>query len=164
MSSLDPDGIDAPIRVLILGFSALPHCFTLQSCCGHFVLGTQGDTRNLNPLPREDAGPVRYRIAYLALCLKNDDGGRRLRGVLQALVGIDPEYVQWASPEWFWVQHPNSFALQVTPDRFKQQDEAVIDHGEALRVQRVRDAFFARLREVLHREAVLACRSDRTGG
>lgn len=158
VSALAPDCIDAPIRDLILGFAGLSHCFTLQSCYGHFLYTGQGDPQSVNTLPEEDIGPVRYRIAYLALCIENGATGGRLRGALQALAEIDPEDVQFGSPGWFWEQHPNSYALQVEPGRFKQEDEAVIGHSEALHIQQVRDEFFEGLRGVLAREKALARR------
>lgn len=34
LALLDPGSIDEPIRYIIAGFSALQHCFTLQSCYG----------------------------------------------------------------------------------------------------------------------------------
>ncbi len=42
----------------------------------------------------------------------------------------------------------NSYALQVEPDRFKCEDKAMLDYREALNIQRLRDVFFARLKEL----------------
>ena len=64
-------------------------------------------------------------------------------------MALDARYVQFGSPGWFWDQYPNSYALQVQPERFRLQDRAVMPHEEALLVQAVRDGFFARLREIL---------------
>lgn len=159
VSVLDPETIDAPIRDLIIRFAALPHCFTLQSCYGHFVYEGCDDPQNLRRLPREDSGPVRYRIAYLALCLERGNGGIRLRGDLEALVATDREYVQFGSPDWFLEEHPNSYAVQVEPERFKDRDECVVGYLEALRIQQVRDEFFAGLRAIAAHEAALVVSS-----
>jgi hypothetical protein len=155
LAGLDLDNIDAPIRHVVAGFARLPHCFTLQSCYGHFVHAAQPQLDNLEPLPAHDIGTVRYRIAYMAFCLENSERGKRLHAALGGIPAIDPEYVQFGSPEWFWHRHLNSWALQVEPARFATRDEAIIDHPEALHVQRVRDRLFARLGElvqVLQRE------------
>lgn len=100
-------------------------------------------------LPAGGVGEVEYRIAYVAFCLEESTAGRRLRGLLQRVTEIDPAYVQFGSPEWFWEhQQVNSYALQVEPERFGNQDVAVLEYREALHVQEVRGRFFARLREV----------------
>ena len=149
MSTFDPQTIDAPILDIILGLAKLPQCFTLQSCFGHFVHARQADPGNLVTLPAEDVGPVRYRIAYLALCIEQSAMGVRIRGALEEIPTIDTDYVQFGSPGWFWERYPNSYALQVEPERYKDKDEAVIGHSEAIHVQRVRDEFFGRLRELV---------------
>ena len=149
MSALAPQSIDSPILDIILGLARMPYCFTLQSCYGHFVYAAQSDPSNLAALPAEDIGLARYRIAYVALCIEQSASGARFRGALEEIPTIDPEYVQFGSPGWFWERHPNSYALQVEPERFMLKDEAVIGHREALHVQRVRDRFFGRLREIV---------------
>ena len=149
ISTLASQTIDAPILDVIEGFARLPQCFTLQSCYGHFVYAAQPDPRNVAALPVEDVGMVRYRIAYLALCIEHSAAGARLRGALAEIPRIDPAYVQFGSADYFWERYPNSYALQVEPERFMLEDEAVIGHREALHVQRVRDRFFERLRALL---------------
>ena len=151
LARLDLETIDEPIRELVAGFARLPDCFTLQSCYGHFVHAAQPVPDNLDPLPAQDVGRVKYRIAYIALCLENSMEGRRLRTALEHIPAIDPEYVQFGSPEWFWNRHLNSYALQVEPTRFLDKDVAIIEYDEALRVQQVRDRFFARLSALLKR-------------
>jgi len=148
-SSLVLENIDAPIREIVAGFAGLPYCFTLQSCCGHFVHGAQPEPRNLEPVPVHDFGSVTYRIAYIALCLENSPRGERLRTALAQFTAIDPEYVQFGSPDWFWQRHLDSYALQVEPARFATQDVAIIEHQEALRVQEVKGRFLARLEELV---------------
>ncbi len=149
ISAFAPQSIDASILDVVLGFAKLPQCFTLQSCCGHFIWAGQLDPDNLTVLPAQDIGSVRYRIAYVALCIENSTMGARLREALEGIQAIDTAYVQFGSPDWFWEQYPNSYALQVEPERFMAKDEVVIAHREALHVQRVRDEFFKRLRDLV---------------
>ena len=149
MSGLDPGSIDVPILDLVQGFARLGHCFTLQSCYGHFMWDGQSDPHSLEVLPERDVGSITYCIAYVALCLEQSAEGARLRESLARICALDPEYIQFGSPGWFWEQYPNSYALQVEPDRFRMQDTAVMAHHEAFHVQTVRDKFFARLREVV---------------
>jgi hypothetical protein len=149
LASLVLEEVDAPLRGLIRSFAALPCCFTLQCCYGHFVHAGQPAPDNLVPLLPGGTGAVRYRIAYVALCLENSAEGRRLYAALSELPRIEPTYIQFGSPTWFWGQYRNAFALQVEPLRFAHQDEAILEHEEALHVQRVRDRFFARLEEIV---------------
>lgn len=149
LSVLSPEDIDAPILDVVFGFADLPHCFTLQSCYGHFVWPGRPDPNNFDSLPPDDVGSVRYRIAYIALCVEPNDAGARLRSGLEEICRIDAGYVQFGSPSWFWESYPNSYALQVEPERFAGRDEAVIPHTEALRVERVRNEFFGQLRRLL---------------
>ncbi|MBN1461020.1 MAG: hypothetical protein JXA57_15945 [Armatimonadetes bacterium] len=149
LSAFVPGTIDAPILDIIIGLGKLPHCFTLQSCYGHFVWDRQPEDENVEPLPGEGSGSVRYRIAYLALCVENSAAGVRIRNFLARVCAVDTEYVQFGSPDWFWRQYPNSYALQVEPKRFATRDEAVLEYGEAVHVQGVRDEVFRRLRELV---------------
>ena len=152
LAALDFGAIDAPIVDLISGFAALPHCFTLQCCCGHFVCAPEQDPRTLDPVPADHPGPVRYRIAYLGLCIENGRAGRALLDSLRGLTAIDPGYVQFGSADWFWKSWANSYALQVEPARDMNKDEAVLDRAEAVHVQWTRDRFFAELRTLVARE------------
>ena len=147
--TLSLESIDAPIRTIVASFAELTYCFTLQSCFGHFIHADQPEPDNLEPLPEHDVGNVTYRIAYFALCLRDSAQGRLLLSNLAEFPSIDPEYVQFGSPEWFWQRHLSSYALQVEPARFANQDEAIIEHQEALHVQQVRGRFFARLTELV---------------
>jgi len=149
LSRLKLRKIDAPIRDLVKDLGTLPHCFTLQCCYGHFLWKGQTDPHNLVSLPGHNTGPVRYRIAYLALCIEQGGRGAYLRDRFAAICEVDEEYVQFGSPGWFWQQCPNSYALQVEPNRFARQDVATLEHAEALHVQSIRDAVFQGVREVL---------------
>lgn len=142
LSGIKPGDVDAPIREIVTAFGKLPQCFTLQICYGHFVWEGQPDKYNLDVLPLRIRGLVRYRIAYLALCIENNDRGAHLRDCLASICETDRKYVQFGSPDWFWQQYPNSYALQVEPERFASQDEAWLEHAEALHVQTVRDGVF----------------------
>jgi hypothetical protein len=153
LARLDLDAIDQPIRDLISGFARLHHCYTLQSCFGHFLPGERGDPRNLDRLPRSGGTvTVRYRIAYVALCIANSAVGRVLLQDLRGVPAIDPEYVQFGSAEWFWARQVNAYALQVEPRRFRTRDEARVSYQEALHLQDVRDRFFTALEEVVSRQ------------
>jgi hypothetical protein len=151
LTRLDPRRIDEPIVELITDFNTLACCFTLQSCYGHFISTPDQDDHNCEPVPAQDCGAVRYRIAYVALCLENSAVGRALLENLGRLAARDPAYVQLGSADWFWERHVNSYALQVEPARYMRMDEAVLDHAEALRVQERRDLLFEDLGELLQR-------------
>lgn len=141
--------IDAPIQHIINGFSKLTCCYTLQCCYGHFVYAEQPDRNNIEPLPAHDIGNVTYRIAYIAFCIENSQRGKTLLSRLSRVPLIEPEFIQFGSPDWFWDRQPNSYALQVEPARFMGQDQAVIDYLEALHVQDVRKQFFTELEELV---------------
>ena len=149
LSGFRPGDIDPPIRDIVRDFALLPHCFTLQCCYGHFLWEGQKDMHNLEILPLQHRGMIRYRIAYLALCIERGEKGANLQERLAAICRIDEAYVQFGSPDWFWQFYPNSFALQVEPDRYKMQDQVLLEHAEALHVQSVRNVFFQRVREIL---------------
>ena len=150
LKALETIEVDAPVVDIICTLNQFPHCFTLQSCYGHFLYPGQEDPHNLAPLPAmEGTARVEYRIAYVAFCVDAGGPGRRFREALGEIPAIDPEYIQFGSAEWFWERQVNSFALQVEPDRFKHQDKAVLGWEEALRVERIREVFFDRIRGLL---------------
>jgi len=147
LSDLTDDMIDRPIVELVKVLNQLPFCYTMQSCYGHFLYDGQTDPANMEPLPAAGVtGPVQYRIAYICFCVENSSAGRGFLKIMRQITEIDPDYIQFCCAEWFWDRHVNTYALQVEPDRFKRQDTAELDFAEALRVERVRDEFFARLR------------------
>ncbi len=148
-AALDLNAVDAPIRVIITAYNKLHYCCTLQCCYGHFLHAMQSEPHNLERLPAHNVGPVHYRIAYLALCLEDSAPGLRLRSLLERVPEIGAGYIQFGSPKWFWDQCPNSYVLQVEPERFCDRDAVTIEYQEALRVQNVRDQFFKRLQEVV---------------
>ena len=145
--------IDRPIIGLIHGVNKLPHCFTLQSCYGHFVYNGQMDPHNLRPLAISGSHrDVEYRIAYVAFCIDNSAPGRRFLEALKKLSVIDPDNVQVCCAGWFWKKQVNSYALQVVPDRFKHMDKAILDYSEALSIERIRKMFFSQLTELIKNE------------
>jgi hypothetical protein len=150
LKGLDLRVIDQPITRLIEGFNSLAQCFTLQSCYGHFQCAGQ-DPRNLERLPRRYDSQVSYRIAYVAFCLENSPRGRALHESLANIPTIDPDYVQFGCAEWFWHKSCNSYVLQVEPVRYKDRDQIVVDHSEALHIEKIRDLFFIKLQEILER-------------
>lgn len=152
LKTLDLDAIDEPIRDIIAGFSTLQHCFTLQCCYGHFICSAGQNPHSLQPLPHHHQGPVRYRIAYIAFCLVNNRRGMVLHDSLSRVSAIDPDNVQYGSPDWFWQQQVNSYALQVEPFGHRFHDEAMLEVAEARRLQKTRDLFFDELRELLAKE------------
>ena len=146
--------IDVPIRGVIQALNALPFCFTLQCCYGHFLYDGQGDAESLDPLPVvHTPDSVVYRIAYIAFCVDTCEAGKRLLNILKSLVSIEPNYIQFGSAGWFWGQQVNSYVLQVEPERFKGLDRAVLEYSEALKVETIKRLFFKELELNLHKAA-----------
>ena len=115
--------IDGPIVDLITRFANLPCCFTLQSCFGHFLLDDQSDPHNTEPLPRLDQDiDVQYRIAYIAVCVQENQQGRLLLDDLRGLCLLDSQHIQLGCAEWFWERQVNSYVVQVEPERHKTKN------------------------------------------
>lgn len=150
LARLDLATIDAPMVTLVGRLNELPYCFTLQSCWGHFVCAGQRDPRNVRRLSRVGGvASVRYRIAYLALCVDSNDEGTSLLKDLGEVAAIDPDYVQFGCADWFWRRQVNSYALQVEPRRYQTRDAVSVEYEEALHLQEVRDAVFSALERLL---------------
>jgi hypothetical protein len=150
LNDLDLAVIDTPILDIIDDFSRIPHCFTMQSCWGHFVHDGQPDPRGCAPLADcDDKTEIRFQLAYVAVCLENSEHGKALRNDLRGLVEIDPSNVQFGSAEWFWKQRVNSYVLQVEPDRFKYQDRAMIGVEEAFRLEQLKARVFDEIRLIV---------------
>ncbi|OQX14038.1 MAG: hypothetical protein BWK76_15270 [Desulfobulbaceae bacterium A2] len=149
MTALDPASINEPLADIIAGFAALPHCFTLQSCYGHFLWLPGQDAHSLESVPPDHAGPVRYRIAYIAFCLEHSTCGQALRDALADIPAVAPDFIQFGSADWFWERWLNSYTLQVEPAGQQHLDEAILNPAEALRCQEVRQLFCQRLRTML---------------
>ena len=150
LSALTDDMIDAPLIDIITSMNKLPHCFTIQSCYGHFLYPGQNAPDNLEPLPETTASNrIDYRIAYIAFCVENRAAGHRLLEELKAITRIDPDNIQFGSAEWFWKRQVNSYALQVEPDRFKHKDRVLLAYREAVHIEKIRNEVFAHLTALL---------------
>jgi hypothetical protein len=152
LAVLDLASIDAPIVDIVAGFAALPHCFTLQCCYGHFICRPGQGRHTLDPIPPGHGGPVRYRIAYLVLSFEDGPRGRALRDALAGVPAVDPSRIEFGSADWFWERWLNSYALQVEPLAWRLKDEAILQAGEARNVEKTRDLFFEAVRVVLAAE------------
>ncbi|MFC1847847.1 hypothetical protein ACFLXV_00855 [Chloroflexota bacterium] len=150
LSKLDLETIDAPIAETVCGLIQLPYCFTLQSCYGHFIYKGQKNPRSTEPLPiSSGVTTVEYRIAYIALCIQKNDKGEALFNDLAGIPAIDPAYIQFGCAEWFWKTDPNTYALQVEPERHMNKDSVSLDYQEALHIEKVRNEFFSALKKLI---------------
>lgn len=142
--------IDEPLRELMARFAELSCCFTIQSCYGHFVCDGRSDPHNIEPLPEgPHDGMVEYRIAYLALCIEHSAEGQGLIRDLESVTEIDSPYIQFGCAEWFWWRQVNSYALQVEPERYRDRDKVFVRMAEARRIEKARNAVYARIEEVI---------------
>lgn len=150
LAAMQTDMLDQPLVELVKMINALPHCFTLQSCYGHFLYNGQRDPYNVEPLPLVNTlHSVTYKIAYLALCLDNSCQGRSLLDDLRHIPALDPENIQLGCAHWFWQKQVNSYVLQVEPERFRYHDRAQIGYQEALQLQETRTSVFREVKEML---------------
>ena len=153
LNELNIDELDSPIADLIDDLCELPFCFTIQSCFGHFLYPCQENPNNIEPLP--STGKIRsveYRIAYIALCFEDSRSGREFLHWLIQLPEIDTQYIQFGCAGWFLERNPNSYVLQVEPERFKEKDKCTVDYQEALHIEKVRNAFYDRLRMLVSKK------------
>ena len=154
LDRLDIDTVDAPLIEIVNGFAKLPYCFTLQSCYGHFLYNNKQNPKNIEPLPISDSiTSVEYRIAYIALCIQNNDSGRILFQDLRKIPAIDPEYIQFGCAEWFWKRQVNSYALQVEPKRYMTKDSVSVNYQEALHLEKIRNKFFSELKKIIQKRS-----------
>lgn len=145
--------IDIPIIHIVTGFATLPHCFTLQSCYGHFVHEQQMNPKMVDPLSKyqDIRSVVDYRIAYMAWGIQNNERGRILFNDLRAIIAVEPAYIQFGSAEWFWERCVNSYILQVEPERSKDKDQIDVCVKEGLHLEKIRDQFFYELEKVIQK-------------
>ncbi|NNK13612.1 MAG: hypothetical protein HKP52_05180 [Desulfofustis sp.] len=147
LNSLDLSAVDPSLRSLVNSINTHPQIFTLQCCHGHFVTEDGRELTNLGEGWAEES--MLYRLAYLAVCIADTEAGHHSRTLLMDLPArVDPENVQFGSATWFSDQWPNSYVVQVMPDRYKGLDKARIGYAEAQKVEKIRDGFFAVLREI----------------
>lgn len=146
LSILDSTLIDKPLAGLIKDFNTLPYLFTLQCCHGHFVTTDDEEISDFDV--SGSINKVEYRLAYLAFCIESSPSGVTFAQQLKAIsLTMAEGLVQFCSAQWFWDQWPNSYALQVIPQRFKDKDRAIIDFHEAEKIQQARDIFFAYMKD-----------------
>jgi hypothetical protein len=157
-NQLNAGTIDSPVIEIVKGFNRLPFCFTLQSCFGHFVHKCQKDSRNVEPLSdyQDELSVVNYRIAYMALCLRNNKSGRMLFNHFDAIAKGNPDCIQFGSAEWFWKVCPNSYVLQVEPSRSRNKDRIRVNIKEALHIESVRNKTFGEIRKLLQQKELLS--------
>jgi hypothetical protein len=62
---------------------------------------------------------------------------------------IDPAYIQWGCAAWFWKTRPNSYVLQVEPEKHMNKDRASVDYREALHIEKTRNDFFIALKKLI---------------
>lgn len=72
-----------------------------------------------------------------------------MRESLERIPSLEPGHVQFGSAAWFWARYRNSYALQVEPARHMTRDQVVIEHSEALHIEKIRDRFFTELMKLL---------------
>ena len=150
LEQLDLGTVDMPIIDIIESFAEIPCCFTLQSCCGHFLFVGREDPHSIDPLPElGDDVEVSYRIAYITLCIEESEQGRTLLSELAKVPALDHKYIQFGCAGWFWERQVNSYVLQAEPERFKNSDTATIFRGEALHIEKTRDVFFTAIKRLL---------------
>ena len=146
LSSLDRRTIDEPIRDVVRMLNDLSFCFTIQSCCGHFVFGRQNDPKNVEPLPQTDVNEsIEYRIAYVALCVQKGKPAEKFLSDLSDIRTVDPQYIQYGSAIWFWERHVNSYVVQVEPERDSNKDTARINDREARYIEGLKRNVFLRI-------------------
>lgn len=150
LAHLDLETIDEPLVRIVSRLAKIPCCFTMQSCFGHFVYGSQRDIYNIEPLPATSIIElIEYRIAYIALCIESSASGRALFRDLADIPALDADYIQFGCAEWFWERQVNSYALQVEPKRQMMEDKITVGYQEALHIERVRNQFFEKLNGLL---------------
>ena len=154
------DAIDSPLLLLINASFTVRCCFTVQCCCGHFVHQLEPDPENLITVThyrdRKDAiGPIRYRIAYLALCLEDSQGGHEIYSGLEEIAKCNPSFIQFGSADWFSERMPNTYCIQLEPERMKTEDCGPVTWEEAVRIEELRGPFLTDLAEILMRHRAL---------
>lgn len=144
LDNLVAGDIDPPLVTLVQKINRLPYVFSLQCCYGHFLWK---NGKEINPLESLEADTwVTYRLAYIALCIENSSLGRHLQQRLMNIPSsISEDNIQFFSAQWFWDQWPNSYAIQIMPERFKGFDVAQITATEARELATIRDGCFAYL-------------------
>ncbi len=139
--------IDPPLVELLELFARVPHCYTIQSCFGHFVHEREPDEHTLARLAPYQGivHTLHYRIAYIAFVLEKSMNGSVLCRDLRTLASRNPKYIQFGSAGWFWEQSVNTYQIQVALEREKLRDCFWVIYEEALLLENVRDLLIRKL-------------------
>ena len=141
LNSLDAALVVAPLTDLIDDLSRLPYLSTLQYWHGHFLTTDSNELPDCNVLGK--IYKVEYRLASKAFCIENNLSGQKFAQQLKSIPPtVDRSFVQFCSAQWFWGQWENSYALQVMPQRFKDQDRVIIYYHETEKVIPAGEIFF----------------------
>jgi hypothetical protein len=62
---------------------------------------------------------------------------------------IETFCIQFGCAEWFWEKYPNSYVLQVEPEKHKLKDRCTIEYQEALHLDKVRNEFYDHFRTLI---------------
>ena len=145
--------IDPPLLNLIRECNPITHFFTVQCCYSHFLSDMESDLENLIPPSQylEQIETVRYRLAYLAICIQDTIPGREMYSDLEEMSADNPDYIQFGSAEWFWDRMVNTYCIQLEPVRFKSKDSEMIGIEEAMHIEKIRNDFFNHLAEIIHK-------------
>lgn len=147
--------VDAPLIGIINNCNKLPDVFTVQCCYGHFIPPGCADEHNLVTLSElPGVISVRYRLAYVTVCIRNSESGRAFYRDFSKMPAIDPLNIQFGSADWFWERSVNTYAVQVEPIRFMELDQVEIGMAEALLIESARDKLFNEITRVIreHRQ------------
>jgi hypothetical protein len=63
----------------------------------------------------------------------------------------DPALIQFGSADWFSERMPNTWCIQLEPERMKFLDSGPVSYDEALRIEKLQEPFFAGIRSLMHR-------------
>lgn len=135
---LDLSVIDIPIVDTVYKYSKLECCYPVQSCWGHFdhAYSFWGRGAAVNCLNRGQT--MRYRIAYLALCLDDSEHGAFLLELLRQVPQCVGGSVQFGSAKWFRELHNNIYVVQTAPPHCIYLDSCYIDKKEAQYIHKSR--------------------------
>jgi hypothetical protein len=150
--------IDPPLVELMNLFSRVSHCYTIQSCFGHFVHERESDERTTARLiPYKGMiSTVLYRIAYIAFVLEKSENGLVLYHDLRTLALQNPGYIQFGSAGWFWEQSVNTYQIQVAPEREKDKDSFWVTYDDAILLEKMRDMLIRELAPIAKKHIRLA--------
>ncbi len=152
LASLDLTQVDEPLRELVAALNGRDDCFTLQCCWGHFLPPGAEDERSLTAPPPRGKGELEYRVAYVALALR-DDAGEWLE-TLRGLRDAEPRFVQFGCAEWFWERQVDSYVLQVGLKKYRRRDRMTLDGKQARLISHARTRLFRELATVTRGEVV----------